>query len=63
MNRGDGFDGLEFDDYLARYKKVEAIPTLKFEISIDERDGFLTLKWDVAEGEFAGETFFVDGFE
>jgi hypothetical protein len=59
MNWCKILDRLKFDDDPVINQKIDAITTIEFHISVDQRKRFLTLKRDSTMLEIVRQTFFV----
>jgi len=63
MDRRDGFDGFDFDDYLVFDDEVGPEARVKADCLVEDGDDWLARKEEPAIGEFMSEDGFVDGFE
>lgn len=63
MNRGEGFDGFDFNDDFVLDEEVGTEAVLHAQGVVDDRDGVLGQNAEAAPGEFPGEGGFVNGLE
>lgn len=60
---GDDLHCLYLENHTTCDQEVETIAAFEFQIAVGKWDGLLVFEWDLAHGEFTGETFFIDRLE
>jgi hypothetical protein len=63
MDWCDCFNCLQFHDNPAIDKEIHSVVAFMFDIFVDNRNRLLALEFDSSQYHFAGEAFFVSGFE